>query len=337
MSPHARLTVSTASLAAVLAACSSTVTPPPDAGGDAPPITDVITDAITDAPTSPCPSAEPAENSPCARDQLECEYGADPRRECRDVATCSGATWRIQRPGGDGTARPWCASVPPAMCPATLEAASSQSCSAQGAVCTYGGLTCECTNCFSFPVGGCVGEPRWQCDRQPMTAGCPTTPPRFGDVCAAEGVDCLYGCNSPDGAVACRNGVWQRGSFTMCPISTRRVKRDITYLTPAEVDALAAQVRATRLATYEYTIPSMAGRRRLGFILEDQPDSFAADPERSQVDLYGFASMLAATVQSQDRELRALRQRVADLERRLPTRRVIARPAVPPAPHARVP
>ena len=35
------------------------------------------------------------------------------------------------------------------------------------------------------------------------------------------------------------------------------------------------------------------------------------------MDLYGFASLLAATAQSQDRELRALRRRVEVLEREL--------------------
>lgn len=302
MEPIARLVCA----ALLLAACSDTVSPA-DAGGDRPP------DVAPDAPASPCPAAQPAAGSPCARDGLECEYGADPRRECRTVATCSGSAWQLQTPS-DGMARPWCASVPPAMCPASIEAASGQACAAQGAVCAFGGLVCMCTNCSSFPVGRCGGDPVWQCDRQPPTAGCPTTPPRFGAVCPQEGLDCLYGCNSPDGAVVCRGGVWQRGGFSMCPISTRRAKRDIAYLTPAEVDALAAQVRATRLATYEYTAPAMAGRRRLGFILEDQPESFAADPERSQVDLYGFASLLAATAQSQDRELRALRRRVEVLE-----------------------
>jgi len=69
---------------------------------------------------------------------------------------------------------------------------------------------------------------------------------------------------------------------------------------------------------WEYTIPAMAGRRRRGFILEDQPGSFAVDAENSQVDLYGFARLLAATVQSQDREIRALTRRLDALERQRP-------------------
>ena len=295
--------------AAVLAACAgialACLAAAPDAAPDVP------------TPTSPCPAAEPADGASCTRDQLECEYNGDPRRECRNVAVCVGTTWRIRRPqtsGPDGVT--WCAAPPPpAMCPATLDVANGQSCAAQGAVCTYGGTLCECTSCVSFPVGTCSRPRVWLCDGRPT--GCPASAPRIGDACAQEGVDCAYGCNSAGGNVVCRGGVWQRGSFSMCPISTRRAKRDIVYLTDAEVDALAAQLRGTRLATWEYTIPAMAGRRRLGFILEDQPGSFAVDPEHSQVDLYGYASLLAATVQSQDRELRALTRRLEQLEQRL--------------------
>lgn len=304
------------SLTLALGACSSTVVTA-DAATDR-----VVTDTATDtpAPMSPCPAAEPANGASCTRANLECEYLSDPRRECRHVATCDGRVWNVYVPDTTGTdGRSWCASPPPAVtCPATLAAANGTPCDAQGAVCAFGGSTCECTSCVSFPVGTCMRPRVWLCDATPT--GCPAASPRFGDVCTQNGLSCNYGCNSPNGAVACRDGVWQRGDFRDCPISTRRAKRDITYLSPAEVDALAAQIRSTRLATYEYTVPSMAGRRRLGFILEDQPQSFAADPEHSQVDLYGFASLLAATVQSQDRELRAMRQRIDALEHRLASR-----------------
>ena len=74
-------------------------------------------------------------------------------------------------------------------------------------------------------------------------------------------------------------------------------------------------MRETRLAPYEYTVPSMAGRRRLGFILEDQPGSYAVDPEQSQVDLYGYTSMLVATgAGAGPRDPRAHR-RIESLER----------------------
>lgn len=315
-----------------LAACGATVSqsdagvdrtqPPADTtpAVDAPTPTDVMVRVDVPTPGSPCPATQPVQGSACSRLDLECEYGTDPRRECRPYAVCARGSWMVFTPrttGPDG--RPWCATdPPPAACPASRAAAEGQPCDAQGAVCAFGGAQCLCTSCVSFPVGTCTRPRVWVCDATPT--GCPAASPRFGEVCAQDSLQCNYGCNSPNGSVVCRNGVWQRGDFRDCPISTVRAKRDIAYLTPAEVDALAEQLRTTRLATYEYTIPSMAGRRRLGFILEDQPHSFAVDPEHSQVDLYGFASLLAATVQSQDRELRAMRLRVEALERRLSAR-----------------
>lgn len=167
----------------------------------------------------------------------------------------------------------------------------------------------------------CGGNATWQCDQRPLAPGCPQGSPRYGEACSQAGLTCEYGCNSPDGVVQCTGGAWQIGSMRNCPISTRALKRDITYLAPAEADALAAQVRATRLATYEYTVPAMAGRRRLGFIIEDQPASYAVDPERSEVDLYGYTSLLVATVQAQDRQIQALTRRIEGLERALPSRR----------------
>ncbi len=309
----------------LLVGCSTTVTgndAAVDAGSDGPPAVDAARDGSADAPAvadagaSRCPSTQPADGVPCTT-AITCEYGTDPRRECRAVVYCDGTVWRVQ-PEATPSEHPWCASPPPAaQCPATLDAAGS--CAAPGAVCTVGGSFCECTPCVAFPVGTCTRPPVWQCNAAP--AGCPAVSPRLGDACANEGRRCEYGCNSPGGALQCTDGVWVRGTFENCPISTRRLKRDIAYVSPAEADALAAQLRATRLATYFYEHPGMDGqRRRLGFILEDQPHGFAVDPERSQVDLYGFTSLLVATVQSQDRTIRALERRVTQLEGRAPGR-----------------
>jgi hypothetical protein len=77
-----------------------------------------------------------------------------------------------------------------------------------------------------------------------------------------------------------------------------------------------------RLASYEYTDPVLAGRRRLGVIIEDQPgDSFAVESNRGQMDLYGYTSMVLATVQSQARRIEALEREVASLRTRSPRTR----------------
>lgn len=76
----------------------------------------------------------------------------------------------------------------------------------------------------------------------------------------------------------------------MCPVSTRIAKHDIHYLLDDEVDHLARELGATRLAMYEYNDPAQPEGRRLGFIIEDQPaGSPAVAADRGHVDLYGYA------------------------------------------------
>ena len=70
-----------------------------------------------------------------------------------------------------------------------------------------------------------------------------------------------------------------------------------------------------RLATYRYKDPSYGAGPQLGFILEDVGKSFAGDPARGRVNLYGYASMLLATVQQQQRAIEALRREVRALRR----------------------
>lgn len=128
---------------------------------------------------------------------------------------------------------------------------------------------------------------------------------------------CGYDCEAQgvEGGRRCSNGVWISNANN-CPISSRRAKRDIVYLDDLDVAGLTDAVLRTRLATYEYTDPALAGPRRLGFIIEDQARSFAVEPERSQVDLYGFTSMLAAAVQHQSRQIAALREELDRMRRR---------------------
>jgi hypothetical protein len=107
-----------------------------------------------------------------------------------------------------------------------------------------------------------------------------------------------------------------------CPISTRRAKKDIRYLSPDEIDALAHSALDLRLATYEYRFAPYAGRRHLGFIIEDSPAAVAVDRDRDMIDLYGYTSMLLATSQAQQRRIEALEREVAQLRHaeRHPTR-----------------
>jgi hypothetical protein len=111
------------------------------------------------------------------------------------------------------------------------------------------------------------------------------------------------------GKVVCTSGVWEVQDGGPCPVSTRTAKKNIHYLTDTEVRSVALQTQGLRLASYEYRDPALGRGPKLGIIIEDAPAAPAVDGERRMVDVYGFASMLLATVQEQER-------RIAELERR---------------------
>ena len=286
-------------------------------------------DAGADAGTlpGPCPAALPEAASVCTQAGLICEYGM---RTCLSRAECTGGSWSV--------ATPRCAPPPTGGCPATRGAAQGSACAGdEGTSCEYDdGLVCTCTSCPNpYPLCMMVDPPVWACEAPNPNPECPAAQPLLGTGCPMEALTCDYGCEEGQRRV-CTDGGWTAGSAPGgCPRSTRRAKREIEYLDPNDVDALAGEVARTRLATYEYTDPALAGRRHLGFILEDQPGSYSVDPERSQVDLYGYTSMLVAAVQTQQRRIDELEREVRELQevreqqelreqqehRRVPTRR----------------
>lgn len=120
---------------------------------------------------------------------------------------------------------------------------------------------------------------------------------------------CLCGimCFDLPRGMACDNGT----------ISTRELKRDIRYLNAEEQRRLAQQTLAIPLATYRYDFDPSDAKRRLGFIIEDQPPTSAAVREdRKHVDEYGYTSMLLVTIQAQAKQLAELEARLRSLETR---------------------
>jgi hypothetical protein len=260
---------------------------------------------------SPCPGVPPQDGAACSNDGLRCGWGDDPRGEiCRTVAICASGAWQVAPPSATS-----CPPLQPVgACPADLGAACTMD-----TTCTKpDGSACRCTDCRpTAPLCGPADMPTWYCPRSPTTAGCPPTPPNFGTPCAVEGLDCNYfffECSTPDRV--CSQGIWVPSkTFPSCPQSSRRAKKDIRYLTDDGVAAMAARTLRLRLATYEYKAPPLAGRRHLGFVIEDSPDVPAVDRDGDLVDLYGYASMLLATTQAQQRQIESLRRQVEDLSR----------------------
>jgi hypothetical protein len=93
------------------------------------------------------------------------------------------------------------------------------------------------------------------------------------------------------------------------------MKKDIRYLSAGDVAAMASETLRLRLATYEYKAAPYSGRRHLGFIIEDSPSVPAVDRDGDMVDLYGYASMLLATTQVQQRQIEVLKTQVEALSR----------------------
>jgi hypothetical protein len=257
-----------------------------------------------------CPTQPPADGSPCPRVGLACGWGDDVRGDmCRTQGDCEGGSWRITPPSA-----PSCPPLKPiGACPADLAAACAMDTTCGNA----DGTTCRCTNCRpTAPLCNVASPPAWYCPKPPPTTGCPVSQPNFGQACTVQGVECNYfafECGVPNRV--CDGGIWTKGQTTGCPLSSRRAKQDIRYLSTPEVAAMAAQTLKLRLATYEYRAAPLAGRRHLGFIIEDSPGVPAVDRDGDMVDLYGYTSMLLATTQAQQREIEALRRQVERLAR----------------------
>jgi hypothetical protein len=260
------------------------------------------------AASTSCPS-DPSQIAswPCT-EGLTCEFGTDPRPACRITSTCAKGAWSMSLPD--------CPPLPSVTCPATREAASGKSCSSDGAYCSYDGLICACTNCTTSPVVTCGGDLTWHCEVPSADATCPPATPLLGTACTKDGQTCTYKCGA-GGARLCQQGAWYEASGGPCPVSSRRAKRDIVYLGARDRRRIAQELARFKLATYEYKDPALAGKRHLGFIIEDVPGSPAVDRDANMVDLYGYTSMLVAAVQAQSAEVARLKAELARLRRRL--------------------
>ena len=269
---------------------------------------------------SPCPEQAPADAAPCLPEGLTCSWGDDVRGDmCRAQASCLSGRWQVTLPS-------------PTACPVLRDsgacpADTSGTCTLNTTCTRDDGIVCRCVDCRPNEAICSLGPPAWYCPAPETAAGCsPKVEPNFGSACDAEGAVCSYFwfmCGQQ--ARVCSHGLWTPGQQTGCPVSSRRAKKDIRYLSAEEIEATAAQALRLRLATYEYKAFPYAGRRHLGFIIEDSPTVPAVDRDGDLVDLYGYTSMLLATTQAQHQQIDALRDEIAALLR---TVERLSRPAV---------
>ena len=111
----------------------------------------------------------------------------------------------------------------------------------------------------------------------------------------------------------------------MCPISRREYKANIAYLTEEEARRLHDELMRFRLASYQYkAVPD--DRTHLGFIIDDVGPSPSVDGTGDRVDLYGYTSIAVAALQTQARQIEALKKEVETLRQELDVKRVASRP-----------
>ena len=119
--------------------------------------------------------------------------------------------------------------------------------------------------------------------------------------CPPEGVN---KCTQSNDALTCDNGT----------VSRRAFKKDIEYVNDSERAALADEALSISLARYRYKNEAASDKIHLGFIIDDQPDDSAAvASDGTHVDLYGYTSMLLATVQQQQKQIDELKKQVQTL------------------------
>ncbi|HZU82205.1 MAG TPA: tail fiber domain-containing protein [Polyangiaceae bacterium] len=137
-------------------------------------------------------------------------------------------------------------------------------------------------------------------------AGAPCPP--VGSSCSAQGEMC--GTRNPGVHCGAVEECSASNPAIVCPISSRRFKNEVQYVDEPGLRALHDETLALRLATYRYK-PQVAdpSQKHLGFIVEDTPaQSPAVEWSRDRVDLYGYVSMVVATMQVQEEEIAELRR-----------------------------
>ena len=140
--------------------------------------------------------------------------------------------------------------------------------------------------CYPLPCGGCTG----------------------GSLCECIGA-CACGteqCTGGNGGISCQG-----------PVSRREFKTDIEYVSDEEQKELARETLQTNLAEYRYKTEPESSKRHLGFIIDDMPaGSPAVQGDGTHVDLYGYSTMLLATVKEQQKQIDTLQKQIDELKKK---------------------
>jgi hypothetical protein len=133
-------------------------------------------------------------------------------------------------------------------------------------------------------------------------------------MCSCLGEECDPG-DGCDSLLECAQSDPTHGG--LCPISRRRYKQSIAYLSAEDVKRLHDSLLKFPLASYQYNVPGASAASHLGFIIDDIEPSPAIASNGDAVDLYGYTTMAVAAIQEQAREIDRLKGELAALRREL--------------------
>jgi hypothetical protein len=115
------------------------------------------------------------------------------------------------------------------------------------------------------------------------------------------------------------------GASSPCPISQRKMKKDILYLSDGEKEQLSSELMAFPLATYRYKTEGNEQKPHLGFIIDDVAPSPAVLQSGERVDLYGYSTMTVAALQVQAKEIAELKKQMDDLKKECASKKSAAK------------
>jgi hypothetical protein len=166
--------------------------------------------------------------------------------------------------------------------------------------------TCGDPVCMDPPDGGAM----------PPAGVSPCTTEMVGGSCTTTGATCWPSNSSCGELLVCATSDPKENPGG-CPISRVSHKKDIQYLSDAEVATLADEATTMRLSSWHYNAEGESSRRHVGFLIDDMPESIAVAGNGERVDLYGYTSMAIAAVQAQDKRLKALERELAAMRSEL--------------------
>jgi hypothetical protein len=164
-----------------------------------------------------CPANVPMDASSCTGPGQHCEYGTDPRIQCRTRATCNDGRWSVV-----GASCPMLVGPGEGGCPADISMGGV--CSPNllpCGECSLDHLLCDMRDDAVCACGTYMGDShlRWRCAAAPGREGCPAYAPEIGSACIVRDLDCFYGlCFTSTGAGRrCERGIWNDSGVIVCP------------------------------------------------------------------------------------------------------------------------